>query len=404
MSLRKIYAVFLILFFPVFGFNQENDDKTLRLKIGNPLYKDKTLFIKAGKIYSAKKGKPVSFERMIKEMEDARFVYVGETHDSLPMHDIQHKIARALYKTDRDLSIGMEMFDVQWQEELNKWSHGILTQDEFIDQIKWYETWNFHFDYYRKIFELSKERKIPLYALNAPREIIRKIRMKGWGSLTDKEKSIVPKPDLSNQDHIHLMKTIFSGMDIPNAMKGRNEMMFQGLYRAQSAWDEVMAYNTRKAASIEDSRMIVFAGSGHLIYNLGINYRVHKKQPLPYKTVICVVIPDEEKSLEVSRSLGDFIWGLPFEQKPAYPSFGMALKKVEGLDNPVLARDPVRGIAKGKNFKKGDIILSVDGKTFASINNLRKHLHGFTWGDEVVFRLLRQGNEVESKLKISLDK
>jgi len=57
------------------------------------------------------------------------------------------------------------------------------------------------------------------------------------------------------------------------------------------------------------------------------------------------------------------------------------------------------GIAKGQNFKKGDVVLSVDGNRFFSINKLRIYLSKFSWGDEVTFKLLREAKEIEVKLK-----
>jgi len=395
---KKTLVLFVILSFCLIGLAAQEKNETLQLQIGNSDYKHKSWVIEPGKIYSAKKGESVSFEEMIQEMREARFVYVGETHNSLPMHEIQFRVAEALYKQDSDLCVGLEMFDVRWQEQLNKWSLGILTQDEFLDQAKWYENWNFNFNFYRKIFELAKAYNIPVYALNAPRKVIRKIRMAGWDSLSEEEKVIVPEPGLSNQDHRHLMETIFKGIDMPGPMKGHEAMMFEGLYRAQSAWDEVMAKNTLKAAELEDSRVVVLAGSGHLLYNLGINRRVYEKRPLPYKTVICVMVPQGEDSIKVSRSLADFVWGIPFEPKPVYPSPGLALKKIEGLDHLVIEREAVSGVAKGQDFKKGDIILSVDGKSYSSINELRLYLSQFSWGDEVCFKLLREAEPIESRL------
>ena len=379
----------------------EEKDNILRLKIGDPQLKDKTMAINPGQIYSAEKGSAISFEKMIAEMKTARIVYVGESHNSLPMHDVQHKIAQALYALDKDLAIGLEMYDIRWQEPLNKWSLGLLTEDEFIDQAQWYVNWNFNFKYYKKIFDLAKEYKIPIHALNAPRNIIRKIRMRGWDALSNKEKQIVPKPDLTNKDHIALMRAIFGDIRMPAAMKGHGsgDMMFKALYRAQSSWDEVMAKNTLRTVDIEGKRVIVFVGSGHLIYNLGINRRAYERQSLPYKTVICVIVPEGKDSVVVSRSLGHYIWGLPEESRPEYPSIGIALKKFDGLDNLVIAREPMSGAAKGKNFKKGDIVIAVDGRHFTCINCLRKYLSEFTWGDEVAFKLLREAKELEIKIK-----
>ena len=71
------------------------------------------------------------------------------------MHDIQLEVIQALHEQDKNLSIGLEMFTVNGQEVLNKWSLGLLTEDEFIQEAEWYVTWNFNFGYYRNIFTKS---------------------------------------------------------------------------------------------------------------------------------------------------------------------------------------------------------------------------------------------------------
>ena len=322
-----------------------------RLSIGKAGLKDKTMEIVPGKIFSAATGKEISFDRMITEMRNVRYVYVGETHNSLAMHDLQSRVAEALFMQDRNLSIGLEMYDATWQEKLNHWNSGLWTEDEFIQKAEWYVNWNFHFNYYKKIFDLSKSCKIPLYALNAPRAAIRKVRMMGWKALSDDEKAIIPEPDLSNEDHKTLLTAIFGQTEMPEAMKNMGDMMLQSLIRAQSAWDEVMAKYTRLAARAEGGRVLVLAGSGHLLYNLGINRRVYEKDPSPSKTILCVVIPEGETQVMVQRSLADYIMGIPEEEKPVYPSDGIALKKFDGLNNPVIERDPITGVAKGKDFK-----------------------------------------------------
>ena len=400
MTIKKITAIsiFLLTFSILCG--QEEEDKILLLKIGDKKLKDKTINVSAGKIYSAREGSHISFQKMIKEMKESEFIYVGETHNSLPMHDIQSKIIQALYEQDRNLSIGLEMFPVSFQEALNKWSMAILSQDEFIRESRWYVNWNFNFGFYEKIFNLAKNNKIPLYALNAPRSIIRKIRMKGWSKLSEDEKKAVPKPDVSHEEHRILIRTIFESMELPHQMKsGDLDMVFEGLYRAQSAWDEVMAFNALQSRKREGRKMVVLVGSGHLLYNLGINRRAYEKNRLPLKTVICVVIPEGKKSIKVTRSLADYVWGINEEKMPIFPSIGLRFKKFDRLDNLVIESKPIDGISKNANFEKGDVVLSVDGKSFSDINELRIYLAEFNWDDEVKFCLLRNAQQLEVLLK-----
>ena len=399
MLLKRILMALLVISTAFMAFADE-EEKILRLKIGQEDLKDKVMEVTADTIYSAEKGTPIPFAEMIQEMAASRFIYVGETHDSLHMHQIQAKIIRALYEQDRNLSVGLEMFPVTQQEALNKWSLGILSECEFIRTGQWYVTWNFNFGYYRIIFQIAKEKSLPVYALNAPRNIISQIRMKGWEALSEEEKEMIPKPGLDHEEHRSLIRTIFESTDLPPQMKGKGlEMAFEGLYRAQSAWDETMAFYALKALEKEEGQMVVLAGSGHLLYNLGINRRAFENSQLPFKTVVCVVVPTDKQSIEVSRTLADYVWGIPEEEKPTFPSIGLSFKKISGLENLVIDKKPIDGVAEDGNFEKGDVLLSVDGKTFKDINVLRIYLARFTWGDEVEFLLLRDAEEIQVDLK-----
>jgi uncharacterized iron-regulated protein len=376
-------------------------DPTLTLKIGDPALKDRVMDLGPGAILAARTGRPIGFERMIDEMRTARIVHVGETHNSMPMHEIEFQVIRALYERDPRLAIGLEMVPVTLQEALNKWTAGILTKDEFLREVRWYVTWNFNFGYYEKIFDFAREHRLPIYALNAPREVISKIRMRGWEALTEAEKAFFPgPPDTTNADHRTLLRTIFESSEIPEAMKGAGlDMMFEGLYRGQSAWDTVMGANAVRAVRAEGRRVVVCAGSGHLLYNLGLNRRAYEMSKLPFKTVIAVEIPAGTRSLAVSRALGDYVFGLPQQDKPAFPNIGLGLKKVDGLENLVVDAKPTEGAASRSGFEKGDVVLSVDGKAYADINELRMELAKLRCGSEMTFKVLRAGSVKDVALK-----
>jgi len=404
MPIQKSIACFISVLFclcPVFpGAGQDAGDKSLQLKIGDPRFKDRVLDIAPEGLYAIETGAIIPFAKMIQEMKSVPLVYIGETHNSLPMHDLQVKIIQALYEQDRNVAIGLEMFPAASQDVLNKWSLGILSEEEFIREGQWYVNWNFNFGFYKKIFDFAKANKIPMVGLNAPRELITKIRMSGWEALKDGEKAIVPNPDLTHPEHRQLIRTIFESAEIPHQMKGAGlDMMFEGLYRSQTAWDFVMGYNALEALKKERKKMIVLAGSGHLIYNLGINLRAYEKSRLPGKTVISVVVPKGQTNVPISRSLGDYIWGILEEEKPAYPSVGLSFKKFKGLENLVIDSKPIDGAAKAADFDKGDVVLAVDGKPYTDVNELRTYLSQCQWEEETKFRILRSGQEKDVILK-----
>jgi len=378
----------------------DGEDRTLRLAIGAPELKNKIVEIRAGTILSARSGKALPFDKMIKEMSDSRFIYVGESHDNMAMHDIQLKVIQGLFEQDKNIAVGLEMLPAETQPALAKWSQGLLSRDDLIREVRWYVNWSMNLGYYEKILDFARENGIPVFALNAPRDVITRIRMKGWETLSDGEKSLVPEPDLSNEDHRTLIRTIFESSEIPHAMKGEGlEKMFEGLYRAQSSWDEVMAANAIKGADRERRKVVVLAGSGHLLYNLGINRRVFEQNRMPFRTLVAVELEPSARILPVSRGLADFIWGIPEQERPAYPAVGLALKNVDGLDNLVIERKPIDGVALGADIEKGDIILSVDGRAFSDVNEIRAYLAGIAWDGDVKYKLLRDGEARELTIK-----
>ena len=385
-----IAGMILFLFAPLTALDNEED--ILLLKIGNSSLKEKQISVYPNTLYSMQKGRPLTFADMIDEMKTSKFVYIGESHNDLAMHDFQTRVIQAFVKSGRDVAIGLEMMTVSYQETLNKWWLGLLSREEFIRESRWYENWNMNFGFYEKIFNFAKDNRIPMYGLNAPRKIISKIRMQGWEALSDEEKKFIPQPDLTHQDHRFLIRTIFENTDLPPQMKGAGlDMMFEGLYRSQSAWDEVMAENAVKAYGSEKRLIVVLAGSGHFLYNLGINRRAFERSQLPFKSVLSVIIPSGEECVHVSRSVSDYIWGIQEEEYPAYPAVGLSFKKFKELENLVIDKTPKDGVAEDKGFEKGDIILTVDDKPFNCINEIRYYLSRFGWGDQASFRVLRDG-------------
>lgn len=398
-----LITILCVVFFTSTTFVMAEEDDILLLKIGDPKLKLMKMSVSKDMIYSAQTAKSISLSEMINEIKENQIFYIGETHTIQAIHDIQLEIIQALYRSDPELMIGLEMIPVTQQEVLNKWTLGILSKEELIRELRWYEVWNYNFKYYEGIFAFAKENKIPMYGLNVPRNLISKIRTNGWESLSENDKRIVPKPDLSNKEHKALIRAIFgSSSESPHKVDKEMDMLFEGLYRAQSAWDESMAFHILKAVKRSGKKMTVLVGAGHLIYNLGTNYRMNAKSGLPYKTIVCVEIPSDQDSVSVSRSYADYVWGIEEEKNNVYPLLRLNLKKIEGLDNLIIERKPIEGIAVGKNFEQGDIILSVNDKAFTEINELMIYLSEFRWGDEVTFRLLRAGRETKTVLKFQL--
>jgi uncharacterized iron-regulated protein len=249
-------------------------------------------------IISAKSGEPVSLGDLIEDLNRCRITYVGEKHTNVAHHKIQLQIIQAVYQSHPDLVVGMEMFDHTYQDVLDRWSKGELTQKEFLRKSHWYANWRFDFSLYRDILEFIKERNIRLVGLNIPNHIPPKIREGGIENLSDEDKAHLPQQiDLSNSAHRDYLKKVFDG----HKHHFKREVEFEDFYAAQSVWEDAMA--ERIAQNLNDAVMVVLAGNGHIQFKYGIPDRAFTRTGASFRTVYL-----EPAGSQVKRDIADYIW------------------------------------------------------------------------------------------------
>ncbi len=376
-------------------------DPRFQLALGDSRFKNTTVAIEPGQIISMESGQPILFETMIRDMREVPFVLVGEAHDSRSTHELQARIIRALWEQGSRLALGLEMVAAARQDVLTAWSLGLLTEEEFLLKAGWYTTWGFNFGLYRPILIFAKDHEIPLYALDTPREVVAQFQVQDGQILPEETKTIVSEPDPAETESRILLRKSLESSRMPEAFKAEVlERMFENLYQAQVDRETDMAGRAVRAQRIEGRKAVVLIGSGHLLYGLGLNRLVRDMSGQPSKSVVPVSVPSELPSITVSRSLADYIVGLPAEERPAYPALGLTFKAAPGSSQLMVTSTPMAGVAQGQDFKGGDIVISVDGQTFSCVDELLIHLAKISWGDEITFRLLRAGVEKTVVLKI----
>lgn len=251
-----------------------------------------------GTIISARLGEPVSIGELIQDLESCRITYVGEKHTNVAHHKIQLQIIQAVYRNNPSMVVGMEMFDHTYQDVLDLWSQGELTQKDFLRKSHWYANWRYDFSLYRDILEFIKEHNIRLVGLNIPNHIPPKIREGGIENLSDEEKAHLPRQiDTSKSAHRDYLKTIFEG----HKHHFKREVEFEDFYAAQSVWEDAMAEMI--AQSLDDAVMVVLAGNGHIQFKYGIPDRAYKRTGASFRTIYL-----GPAGSEVKRDIADYIW------------------------------------------------------------------------------------------------
>lgn len=259
-------------------------------------------------LVDASTGKSIDAEAFLAALRTKRVVYVGERHDEPLDHGVQYAILRQLHRYEPSLAIGMEMFQVPFQEPLTKWSAGLIDETVLRRETEYDERWGFDFGMYRPILEYARNQGIRVIALNAPRELSYAVAKDGVSSLSPEQASALPELDLDDEAHRALFDTEF---DIGDHAA---EDAIEQYYAAQVLWDETMG--SRVAETLADpagpQKMIVFAGRVHVKFGLGIPDRAAKRGAQPY----AVVLPVTEAELEAELALppderaADFYWTL----------------------------------------------------------------------------------------------
>lgn len=279
---------------------------TYRLPIGPA----GTVRVAPGQIVSTRSGGTVQVADVAAAADGHGFVYLGESHDNLQHHQMQAAVIEALVARGRDVVVGFEMFTRPNQQNLNPWTLGWWTQEQFVERADWKNQWGFDYALYSPIFEAVKRHRLPMVALNVPRDWVRAVGRGGIDALTPEQRSQVPPIERDAPEHRKVFESMMGGHP-PTGTQGEN------IYTAQLLWDFGMADTAIKHLQTMPPNskrvMVVLAGSGHVMYGQGINLRVKRRTG---QAGITLTMIGSDVSEEVSRGLGDFVFNAQVVKNP----------------------------------------------------------------------------------------
>ena len=139
-------------------------------------------------------GKKVSYEKMLKHLNQQDVVLIGELHNNPISHWLELEITQALSEK-RQLVLGAEMFERDNQAALTNYLQGKITAKGLDTSARLWK--NYKTDY-APLVNLAKEKNLPFIATNVPRKYASQVSRGGFeslASLTSEEKSwIAPMP------------------------------------------------------------------------------------------------------------------------------------------------------------------------------------------------------------------
>src|SRR4029453_14103101 len=221
----RIFALTAILASPALA------EDILKLPIGDPARRDRPVPVVLDAITDASSGAAITPAELPSRLSSVRLLLVGEEHTNMDSHRVELAVIEALVRSGRKVTVALEMFPYTEQKLLDDWSAGRLSEDEFLAPGHWYKSWGYNWLYYRDVFLFARDRRLPMVAVNAPREVVSAVRKKGFQGLTAEEAAHIPsKIDADSPEPLRLFKASF---DDPSFHASMDEEGWKAMLAAQ---------------------------------------------------------------------------------------------------------------------------------------------------------------------------
>lgn len=257
----------------------------------------------AYKIYSAK-GKESSYQKLLKEAQDADIILFGELHDNPICHWLQLELTKDLYEIKKEkLIMGAEMFETDNQILLNEYLKEAISEKSFKNEAKLWP--NYEIDY-KPLLEFGKDNKIVFIATNIPRRyaaIVYKSGITSLDSLGPDAKRLIATLPIKIDLNLKCYKEMLNMEGIDHSSKN--------LPYAQAIKDATMAHNILLNWS-SNTLFLHFNGAYHSNNFEGIAWYLKESKPA---LNIFVISSTEQENIELlneeNYNLGNYIICIP---------------------------------------------------------------------------------------------
>ncbi len=204
----------------------------------------------------------------------ARVVFVGEEHGNPLFHRVQGEVLERVARLDPDTAMAIEWLPPSKSLALLGFiaSSPPATLESLRAAVLWDETWGHDFAAYAPLFELARTRRIPILPLNAEPGLARFVARGGRDGVPPERRAELPPLDSGNDAHRAWFRARMEVAAHGHPGHALSGDAFERFYLAQLVWDETMARNAVVAARAH--KVVVFAGSGHVEFGLGIPARI----------------------------------------------------------------------------------------------------------------------------------
>lgn len=257
-------------------------------------------------------GKEADYGTMLKALNKADVIFIGETHNCPIAHWMEYEItADIIRKSPKGLVLGAEMFESDNQLLVDEYTTGMISSDRFETEAK---LWDNYWTDYAQLLYIAREHSLKFVATNVPRRYASYVKDNGLAALQG----------LSDD-----AKSLMAPLPIPYQQTEQDEAMF-GFMQLMGGSSEGQSHYA-EAQAIKDATMAWFISQNYDKKFIHFNGNFHSdnkggiipflEQYLPGKSIvtICSARQDSLNSLEKeNRGRADFIIVAPTDFPMSY--------------------------------------------------------------------------------------
>jgi len=238
-------------------------------------------------VYDMKQARCIDDRELVKRLAPYRVVFVGDHHAQSDLHQKLAKFITGLNRAGRHVSLANEWFTPEDNRLLERYANGSFKGD-FPQAIEWKKKAGYAFDSYDLMYNATRKAHGGLYGINLSRASRKCISDANYLSMSKKEKDFYDSLDLNVTAHRQMLSPFFAHCHSLRKDEDAASCS-ERMYRVQVAWDSYMAKESAALANRIGHRrndlLVVFAGSMHFAYGLGINARFARLSREPFVTI-----------------------------------------------------------------------------------------------------------------------
>ena len=321
----------------------------------------------------------------------ARVFLVGEMHTRYDHHLVQLEMLKALHRQFPNLAIGVEWFQQPYQQHLDDYINGVITEAQMLHLTGYYNRWRYDYRLYRPILEFARQNNIQVLALNASSELSEQLKSHDLKDLPANLKVQLPGTyDRSDKEYEERLRQVFK-------MHPEYPGSFEEFVLGQLTWDEAMSYRAAQfLLENPEHRLVVFAGSGHIEFGSGIPNRITRH--IDVETV-SMLPSDDFTNLDNNRA--DYFIQTSQRSLPAIGLMGAFLGEMN--QQLVVKKFSDNSALREAGLAEGIAIVGIDEKMINNLAEFKSAMFEKRAGDTLRLHYLEApGSDLSSKKVIEI--